>query len=92
MREVIDIQAVKDCLAEVNDCEDKQYAIALLEWAIDKRTFDLDGHDSELLDKIAEKFIEWDSKVKGTREDEVCFFTIENILKVIEEMKAEVNE
>ena len=39
----------------------------------------LDGHDSELLDKMAEKFIAWDSKVKGTREDNVCFFTIENI-------------
>lgn len=46
--EVIDIQAVKDCLAEVSDCEDKQYAIALLEWAIGKRTFDLDEHDNQI--------------------------------------------
>lgn len=47
-------------------------------------------HDSELLDKVAEKFISWDSKVKGIREDGVCFFTIENILKGIEELKAEI--
>lgn len=49
-------------------------------------------HDSDLLDKVAEKFIEWDSKVKGIREDGVCFFTIENILKGIEDMKAEVEK
>lgn len=49
-------------------------------------------HDSELLDKVAEKFISWDSKVKGTREDGVCFFTIENILQVIARMKAEVSK
>lgn len=53
---------------------------------------DLSKHDIELLDKVAEKFISWDSKVKGIREDGVCFFTIENILKGIEEMKAEVSE
>ena len=50
----------------------------------------IEKHDTELLDKLAEKFIEWDSNVKGTREDEVCFFTLENILKGIEELKAEV--
>lgn len=53
---------------------------------------DMAEHDSELLDKVAEKFIEWDSKVKGTREDGVCFFTIENILKGIEEVKEKVTE
>lgn len=47
---------------------------------------------TELLYKMAEKFIEWDSKVKGIREDKVCFFTIENILKGIEELKAEVSK
>lgn len=52
----------------------------------------LKEHDSELLDKVAEKFVAWDSKVKGIREDGVCFFTIENILKGIEELKAEVSE
>lgn len=47
-------------------------------------------HDSELLDKVAEKFISWDSKVKGTREDGVCFFfTIENIMNGIEEIRME---
>lgn len=50
----------------------------------------LKENNAELLDKVAEKFISWDSKVKGTREDGVCFFTIENVLKIIEEMKAEV--
>lgn len=49
-------------------------------------------HDSELLDKVAEKFVAWDSKVKGIREDGVCFFTIENILKGIEELKAEMQK
>lgn len=52
----------------------------------------LKEHDSALLDKVAEKFISWDSKVKKTREDGVCFFTIENILQVIAGMKAEVQK
>lgn len=52
--------------------------------------FNLSEHDTNLLDKMAEKFIAWDLNVKGTREDEVCFFTLENILKRIEELKAEV--
>lgn len=52
MMEVIDIQAVKDCLAEVSDCEDKQYAIALLEWAIGKRTFDLAEHDKQIREDV----------------------------------------
>lgn len=49
-------------------------------------------YDAKLLDKVAEKFILWDSKVKGIRENEVCFFTIENILEGIEELKAEVSK
>lgn len=60
----------------------------------DKEDFDRwkAEHDRKLLDKVAEKFIAWDSKVKGTREDNVCFFTIENILKGIEELKSEIEE
>lgn len=34
----VDIEAVKEVLADVKDCEDKVYALALLEWAVDKRT------------------------------------------------------
>lgn len=37
-RTFVDIEAVKEVLADVKDCEDKQYALALLEWAIEKRT------------------------------------------------------
>lgn len=74
--EVIDIQAVKDCLAEVSDCEDKQYAIALLEWAIGKRTFDLDEHDSKLLDKFV-------TRLKD-------YFVIPHDVSVIEQMAEEM--
>ena len=85
--EVIDIQAVKECLAEVSDCEDKQYAIALLEWAIGKRTFNIAEHDAELLDKVAER-IKGRWLFRGTDENPYRD-TVDN---VIEELKAEVSE
>lgn len=65
---------------------------------VDKKNMDMIEREiranerAELLDKAAEKFISWDSKVKGTREDGVCFFTIENILQGIEELKTEASE
>ena len=37
---VIDYKEAMKCLDEVEDCEDKTYAKALLEWAINKRTFE----------------------------------------------------
>ena len=37
---VIDYEETMKCLDEVADCEDKQYAKWLLEWAADKRTFE----------------------------------------------------
>ena len=37
---VIDYEETMKCLDEVADCEDKQYAKWLLEWAADKRAFD----------------------------------------------------
>ena len=82
--EVIDIQAVKDCLAEVSDCEDKQYAIALLEWAIGKRTFNLAEHDADLLDKVIQK------QRTIIDEDGVMYKVV--FLKDIEDMKAEVSK
>lgn len=39
---VFNADEVKKCINEVDDCEDKWAAIALLEWAIDKRTFDFE--------------------------------------------------
>ena len=33
-----DCDAVKECLHEVTDCDDKIYALGLLEWAVAKRT------------------------------------------------------
>lgn len=38
MKIYVDIESVREVLADVKDCEDKQYALALLEWAVDKRT------------------------------------------------------
>lgn len=37
---VIDYKEAMKCLDEVEDCEDKTYAKSLLEWAINKRTFE----------------------------------------------------
>lgn len=37
---VIDYEEAMKCLDEVEDCEDKTYAKSLLEWAINKRTFE----------------------------------------------------
>lgn len=37
---VIDYKETMKCLEEVEDCEDKTYAKSLLEWAINKRTFE----------------------------------------------------
>ena len=34
---LFDADEVKKCISEVEDCEDKAMAIALLEWAIEKR-------------------------------------------------------
>ena len=103
--EVIDIQAVKDCLAEVSDCEDKQYAIALLEWAIGKRTFNLAEHDADLLDKVeyrinqrkeSNKICLQNSLNKNNKEDAQYFrnllFEDDLATDIIEELKAEVEK
>lgn len=37
---VIDYKETLKCLNEVENCEDKTYAKSLLEWAINKRTFE----------------------------------------------------
>ena len=37
---VIDYEETMKCLDEVEDSEDKTYAKSLLEWAINKRTFE----------------------------------------------------
>lgn len=37
---VIDYEEAMKCLDEVEDSEDKTYAKSLLEWAINKRTFE----------------------------------------------------
>lgn len=37
---VIEYEETMKCLDEVEDCEDKTYAKSLLEWAINKRTFE----------------------------------------------------
>ncbi len=33
-----DCDAVKECIDEVADCDDKTYALCLLDWAVSKRT------------------------------------------------------
>ena len=37
MIEVFDEEMVKECLSEVEDCKEKQYAFWLLDWAMQKR-------------------------------------------------------
>lgn len=33
-----DADAVRECLEEVKDCQDKEWALMLLDWAVSKRT------------------------------------------------------
>ena len=33
-----DADAVKECLDDAHDCQDKEWALMLLEWAVEKRT------------------------------------------------------
>lgn len=81
----IKLRNVGNCNKKESECDKYLDCESCLEDKIKK-------HDIELLNKVAEKFIAWDSKVKGIREDKACFFIIENILKGIEEMKTEVNK
>lgn len=48
---------VKECLNEVVDCKEKEYALYLLEWAVNKRSFDLETHDKEVRAKAIDDFV-----------------------------------
>lgn len=50
---------VRKCLNDVADNEDKEYALFLLEWAIKKRSFDLDEHDKQVRADVIDDCIEY---------------------------------
>lgn len=54
---VFNAEEVKKCLEDVVG-EDKMHALWLLEWAIDKRTFDLEEHDNKIRVEEHEKTID----------------------------------
>lgn len=75
----VDIEAVNEVLADVKDCEDKVYALALLEWAIEKRTIS----EQEIQADERQKFKEWFKK----SDYHLCYS--DTIDKVMEEYEKE---
>lgn len=55
---VFNTDEVKKCLEDVVDGEDKQYALWLLEWAIEKRSIDLEEHDKQIRAEVIDEFLD----------------------------------
>ena len=54
---VFNAEEVKKCLEDVVG-EDKEYALWLLEWAINKRSYDLEEHDKQIRAKAFDE-LKW---------------------------------
>lgn len=95
---VFNAEEVKKCLEDVVG-EDKLYALFLLEWAMDKRSFDLEEHDKKIRadaidelkgkkDEIIRWLIKRDKEGYGTTNGEL----LDHILEIAEQLKEQKNE
>lgn len=82
---VFDEKEVKKCLDEVIG-EDKEYALFLLEWAIKKRTIDIDAHDKEIYNHALDDIDNIITEQLDKSDNQIECQTLRWVLDVLQDM------
>lgn len=83
---VFNAEEVKKCLEDVVG-EDKEYALWLLEWAINKRSFDLEEYRKQIKTETIDEFAELLIKRCWSKMGDLEYVSEEEIKEIAEQLK-----